>query len=113
MKKSENFNFHLSLPCKNIVETKQFYVQELGFEIGRKQGYVWFDVNIFGNQVTFNHDDTFGLTIKSYNFEDCELPTFHFGVIVDKTVWEELNAKFRVVGQKTFSSSCLSILTCV
>jgi uncharacterized protein len=90
MKKDEQFNFHLSLPCRSITETRQFYEQELGFKIGRRQGYIWFDVDIFGNQLTFTHDDAFSLTIKNYKFEDSSLPTFHFGVIVDKTIWQEL-----------------------
>jgi extradiol dioxygenase family protein len=93
MKKNEQSSFHLSLPCRNITETRQFYEQELGFKIGRRQGYVWFDVDVFGNQLTFTHDDAFKLTIKSYNFEDSALPTFHFGVIVDKNIWQELYNK--------------------
>ena len=90
MKNTELFNFHLSLPCRDITVTRQFYEQELGLKIGRRQGYSWFDVDVFGNQLTFTHDDAFSLTIKSYKFEDSTLPTFHFGVIVDKSIWQEL-----------------------
>jgi extradiol dioxygenase family protein len=95
MKKNELVNFHLSLPCRDIVETRKFYEKELEFKIGRRQGYIWFDVNIYGNQVTFTYDDAFNLTVKNYNFEDSPLPTFHFGVIIEEVIWKELYAKYK------------------
>ena len=56
--------FHISLPCKNIEETIKFYKENLNLEIGR-QTNKWFDVNLFGNQITFvlteNYDFKFKL----------------------------------------------------
>lgn len=108
MKKNEKFNFHLSLPSRNISETLQFYAKELGFEIGRKKGSIWFDVNIFGNQLTFTHDDAFNFTIKNYKFEDSALPTFHFGVIVDKDTWQQLLTKYE--GKDYFAIAPINFL---
>ena len=95
MTEKKQFNFHLSLPCRDINETKQFYEQELGFQIGRKKGYIWFDVDIFGNQLTFTYDESFKLTIKNYKFDDSTLPTFHYGIIIDKDVWDDLHLKYQ------------------
>lgn len=90
----KNSRFHISLPCKDIKATKRFYEKELGFEIGRKS-YQWFDVNVFGNQITFTLDDKSTLNSKKYSFEEVMLPSFHFGIILEDEVWMELHAKFK------------------
>ena len=82
-------NFHISLPCNNIQETKKFYQNQLGFEIGRSS-FSWFDVNIMGNQITFTIDEKAKIKTTNYEFEDAWIPSFHFGVIVDEETWGEL-----------------------
>jgi extradiol dioxygenase family protein len=51
-----NSKFHMSLPCKDIKSNRRFYKEELGFRIGRKSCN-WFDVSVFGNQITFTLGD--------------------------------------------------------
>ncbi len=85
--------FHLSLPCKDIQKTKKFYIQELGFEIGRSS-YAWFDVNIYENQITFTIDEQAKISTNNYDFEDVKLPSFHFGVIVNDRIWNDLYSKY-------------------
>lgn len=86
--------FHLSLPCSNIQETKKFYINELGFEIGRSS-FSWFDVNIFGNQITFTVDENAKINTTNYEFEDVMLPSFHFGVILNEANWNELFERYK------------------
>ena len=78
--------FHLSLPCKNIENTKAFYLNILGAERGRNTD-TWLDVNLFGHQLTFTEAGDFDFNFKSYRFNDQILPSFHFGIIVDVDTW--------------------------
>jgi len=84
-----NSEFHLSLPCQNAEVTKQFYVDDLGFELGRSSA-LWFDVNLFGHQITFVESEKFIMKAPNYVLEDHILPLFHFGVILDENSWEEM-----------------------
>ncbi|MGB0881788.1 MAG: VOC family protein [Vicingaceae bacterium] len=98
--------FHISLPCKDIQATKKFYEKDLGLKIGRKS-YHWFDVDLFGNQITFTFDDKSVLNSKKYSFEEIMLPSFHYGIILEQERWEELFLKFKdedffAIGTKKF-----------
>lgn len=81
--------FHLSLPCRSISKTEDFYVDVIGAGLGRHSPR-WLDIDLFGNQITFTRSGTFKFDYKSYRFEDSVLPSFHFGVIVDREVWDQI-----------------------
>lgn len=83
--------FHLALPCRSISVTRDFYIDTLGARPGRHSSR-WLDVDLFGNQITFTRSGPFEFTYKSYKFEDTILPSFHFGIIVDKQTWLSLYA---------------------
>ena len=81
-------NFHVSLPCKNIEETKQFYQKELGLGTGR-EGHNWMDINLFGNQITFaEHPDSVQIT-NYYSLDSKRLPLFHLGIILQREDWDQ------------------------
>lgn len=89
MKKSP---FHLSIPCYDIEETRQFYVERLGFESGRSaEG--WLDIGMAGNQLTFLKALRWRFPDKYYQFEGKVLPAFHFGILLDSEAWEEMHAR--------------------
>lgn len=81
--------FHLALPCRSIKNTKDFYVNALGAQVGRHSSG-WIDIDLYGNQITFTKSGDFNFSFKSYKFEDAILPAFHFGVIVDVQSWNTL-----------------------
>ena len=85
----KNAAFHLSLPCKSTSKTRDFYSTVLGAEIGR-HSHQWLDIDLFGNQITFTESGSFDFDYKSYKFEETVLPSFHFGVILDRASWNEL-----------------------
>lgn len=89
MKSNTEFKFHLSLPALDIRETKRFYLDKLGCESGRR-GTNWIDINLFGNQITFSACGEFNFDYKNYAFENKVLPSFHFGVLLDRKTWENL-----------------------
>lgn len=84
-----NSTFHLSLPCKDIEETKKFYLNDLGLESGREGGY-WVDINLYNHQITFVAVEKYKIETPNYKLDDNTLPTFHFGVILDHDTWEKV-----------------------
>nr|WP_299071871.1 VOC family protein [uncultured Allomuricauda sp.] len=104
-----NAKFHLALPCKEIEETRNFYVDIIGASIGRNTEK-WLDVNLFGNQLTFTQAGEFTFDFKNYKLDDYVLPSFHFGVIVPVDIWGKLYARLfqmdlEVTTEATFMQS--------
>jgi len=81
--------FHLALPCVNVNKTREFYTDILGAQIGRS-AVKWADVNLYGNQITFTECGPFKFECKSYNFNGDILPSFHFGIILNRSDWQEV-----------------------
>ncbi len=77
-----NANFHLSLPCKDIKKTREFYSEILKTNIGRITNS-WIDINLFGNQITFTKSGEFNFEFKNYRLGEHILPSFHFGIIIN------------------------------
>ena len=84
--------FHLALPCVSISKTKVFYKDVLGAEIGRS-AVKWVDINLFNHQITFTECGPFKFASKSYNFNGDILPSFHFGVILNKEEWDKVRER--------------------
>jgi uncharacterized protein len=98
--------FHLALPCRSISVTRDFYIDTLGAGAGRHTSH-WLDIDLFGNQITFTKAGPFDFNFKSYKFEDTILPSFHFGIIVDKDTWVSLyanlsNSRYEVTSEVVF-----------
>lgn len=98
--------FHLALPCINVNKTRTFYIDILGATIGRS-AVKWADVNLYNNQITFTECGPFKFECKSYSFNGDILPSFHFGIILDKTEWttvlDRLKAKnYSIVSKVKF-----------
>ncbi len=82
-------SFHLALQCRNKRETKLFYKNILGFNIGR-EGEKWIDVNMHGNQLTFTEISNFTPLFQLYTLESHDLPVFHFGIILNFRTWNHV-----------------------
>ena len=89
MTKSTNAQFHVSLPCVNMDETRNFYTTDLGFDPGRS-GYNWLDIDLFGNQITFAQVGQSLQSAVSYSLDDATLPSFHLGVLLNDSTWNKL-----------------------
>lgn len=86
--------FHLALPCINVNKTRTFYVDILGATIGRS-AVKWADVNFYNNQITFTECGPFKFDCKSYNFNGDILPSFHFGIILEKEEWNSVLTRLK------------------
>ncbi|WP_242202210.1 VOC family protein [Aestuariivivens insulae] len=98
-------SFHMSLPCQSVKETKSFY-NNIGASFGRST-LNWVDVNFYGHQITFIKAGKFNFNSPNYVFEGKILPSFHFGIILDHTTWQNSYAKLKelqldLVTQSTF-----------
>lgn len=99
--------FHISLPCKNIEKTIEFYKENLNLEIGRKTNK-WVDVNLFGNQITFVLTENYDFKFPMYSLDETKIPSFHFGVIfLEIDDWNKIysninNWSSEAVTKKTF-----------
>lgn len=87
-----NAKFHLALPCKDITETRQFYLEIIKASLGRSTEK-WLDVNLYGNQITFTKSGHFDFHFKNYKLDNYVLPSFHFGVIIPVEAWGELYSR--------------------
>lgn len=84
--------FHISLPCKDLDKTIQYYTEEIGLNIGRSTNK-WVDFNLYGTQLTFVSVNEFKFNYPFYSLEDNQLPSFHFGVILSNDDWDNMYDK--------------------
>ncbi len=85
-------NFHLSLPCKDIEQTRVFYAEVLKTKVGRSTNS-WIDIDLFGNQITFTKSGEFNFEFKNYRLGEQILPSFHFGIIINSNDFDFLYTK--------------------
>jgi len=81
--------FHISLPCLDVEETREFYMNKLGRTSGRRAA-VWTDIDFFGHQLTFVLSSNFKFPVKHYGFNDSVLPIFHFGAVLERDEWNRM-----------------------
>ncbi|MBC3845303.1 bleomycin resistance protein [Winogradskyella echinorum] len=99
-------SFHISLPCLNVEDTKNFYINYIGASVGRTSEN-WIDINLFGHQLTFIKAEKFNFNSPNYVFEGKLLPSFHLGVIVNESTWNGIYNNLKehhldVVNKTTF-----------
>ena len=84
--------FHLAFPVHNLKMAKQFYIQVLGCSLGRESDK-WIDFNLYGHQIVA-HLAPKDCNQQQKNIVDGdEIPSRHFGVILDWMEWEILCKK--------------------
>jgi extradiol dioxygenase family protein len=86
--------FHLAFPIRDIDETRKFYGDLLGCDIGRSTDK-WIDFNFFGHQLSA-HIKPEELNQVSANAVDGKnVPVRHFGAILPWKEWHELADKLQ------------------
>jgi extradiol dioxygenase family protein len=83
--------FHLAIPVKEIIETRAFYRDVMGFEEGRSSDR-WVDFNFFGHQLVIHQVDSLA-TSQTNPVDGHEVPVPHFGVVLTIAQWKALAAK--------------------
>ena len=90
---SELRPFHLAVPVRDIVESREFYGGLLGFSEGRS-AEDWVDWNCYGHQIVTHLNPNLGPDGKvslHYNGVDGKgVPVPHFGVVLTGADWQQL-----------------------
>ena len=77
--------FHLAFPIRDIEETRAFYGDLLGCDIGRSTDK-WIDINFFGHQLSAHIKPEELALAHANDVDGKKVPVRHFGAILD---WEE------------------------
>lgn len=92
-----NTPFHLAFPVKDLEQTKTFYGDLLGCEMGRSAER-WVDFDFFGHQLSahlrpeaLDHEPTNEVDGK-------KVPVRHFGAILEWKQWHQLADKLKAEG---------------
>ena len=85
--------FHLAFPVHDLPATRAFIVDVLGARVGRESDR-WVDFDFFGHQVTA-HLDPSSKPATTNPVDGKAVPTFHFGVVLDWSTWEQLGERLR------------------
>lgn len=88
--------FHLAFPIRDIEETRSFYQDLLGCEIGRSTEK-WIDFNFFGHQLSA-HVKPEELQQAANEVDGKNVPVRHFGAILEWDAWNKLADKLKEHG---------------
>ena len=80
--------FHLAVPVNDLVETRAFYRDVMGFQEVRSSDH-WVDFDFYGHQFVIHLADK--IDPKHSNPVDGhDVPVPHFGVVLEWDEWESL-----------------------
>lgn len=89
--------FHLAFPIRDIAETRAFYGDLLGCEIGRSTEK-WIDFNFFGHQLSAHIKPEELANAKTNIVDGKNVPVRHFGAILPWGEWHDLADKLKSNG---------------
>ena len=79
--------FHLAYPVTDLDEARMFFTEKLGATVGRSAER-WVDLNLFGHQISLHLIDGQDLNSATNTVDGDQVPTLHFGCVLDWTTWE-------------------------
>jgi extradiol dioxygenase family protein len=91
--------FHLAFPVGDLAATRAFFVDVLGAGVGRESDK-WVDFNFFGHQVTAHLDPSRVPHASTNPVDGKDVPTMHFGIVLEWQDWEQLGNRLRDRGVK-------------
>lgn len=92
--------FHLAIPVHDLAAARAFYGGLLGCPEGRSAAR-WVDFNLYGHQLVCHlaPGDTCRTGPAHHNPVDGHaVPVPHFGVVLDRPVWDALAARLQAAG---------------
>ena len=85
--------FHLAVSVKDLVTSRIFYGDIMGFKEGRSSEQ-WVDFNFYGHQFVIHKADHVASTAHN-PVDDHVVPVPHFGVVLDWPDWERLAERLK------------------
>jgi len=86
--------FHLAAPIRDKEETRLFYSELLGCEVGREADS-WIDFDFYGHQLSFHVKPEELAAAKSNDVDGKDVPVRHFGAILEWDSWHALADKLK------------------
>ncbi len=84
--------FHLAFPVRDLEETRLFYQETLGCQIGRSSDS-WVDFSLFGHQMSAHLRPDAGTSASHGAVDGVSVPIPHFGVVLLIDDWKALAAR--------------------
>src|SRR5688500_14126745 len=81
--------FHLAFPVRDLEETRSFYQDVLGANIGRPSPS-WVDFDLFGHQLSAHLRPGTGAAADLGQVDGHAVPIPHFGVVLAMPDWKAL-----------------------
>jgi extradiol dioxygenase family protein len=91
--------FHLAIPVSNLETMRRFYGEVLGCAEGRSSDH-WVDLDFFGHQLVLHQKVGFETTRSSNPVDGHDVPVPHFGVVLEREVWNALATRLKTSGQR-------------
>lgn len=88
--------FHLAFPVTDLAQTRQFYRDVLGCQLGA-QDERWVDIDFYGHQITAHLVDAMD-AVPTNPVDGDQVPARHFGAILSLEEWEALAARLKANG---------------
>jgi len=92
--------FHLAIPVSNLEESKYFYHNLLGCEMGRSSEE-WIDFNFFGHQLVCHLTNKSSSEITN-SVDSEEIPVPHFGLVL---TWDDFQTITNQISKKKIDFS--------
>ena len=90
--------FHLAFPVRDLDETRRFYGEVLGCELGRSSD-TWVDFSLFGHQLSAHlRAGTATAAACDGRVEGVAVPIPHFGVVLLMEDWQALADRLEAAG---------------
>lgn len=86
--------FHLAIPVRDLVLSKNFYKDILGCKEGRSDIH-WVDLDFFGHQLVLHQQDIEIEKRKTNAVDGKEVPIPHYGVVLEWQAWHKLADRLR------------------
>ena len=93
--------FHLAIPAGDLDVATSFYQNILGCKLGNKEEGKWVDVDFWGNELTLHKTHT-KLPKERHAVDMGSVSIPHFGVHLDKEVFERIKTNLKTNNIKYF-----------
>ena len=94
-----NNRFHLAFPVHDLELSKDFYIKVLSCKLGRESNK-WADFNLYGHQLVAHLSPEDCNNHKLNIVDGDQIPSFHFGLILEWDEWEKLYKNLKSIKMK-------------
>ncbi len=84
--------FHLAFPVRDLDQTRRFYRDTLGCQMGRSSES-WVDFSLFGHQMSAHLRQEAAASSNAGSVDGVSVPIPHFGVVLLMDDWKALAAR--------------------